>query len=144
MRELTPRDKHDINEFKSVTGSNIVELARYISGEWEWHELWDYNFDQVNLDKIKCACKFEGIRASGRRKGYPRSIHCLKQIGFQFALIKGGGSWYETAYYECSCGQKWKEEFVEAMQYNGNHAYAIDDNVYKQLTHEACNCNANK
>tara|TARA_B100001063_G_scaffold245871_1_gene282902 strand:+ start:1081 stop:1335 length:255 start_codon:yes stop_codon:yes gene_type:complete len=42
----------------------------------------------------------------------------LKKLGFSFILIKGGGSLYVDSFYQCSCGQKWKEKFVEAMQYN--------------------------
>ena len=135
MRQLTPRDKSDIAEFKLITGSELIELNRYLSGEWDWHELWDYNFDQVDAHTIKCKCAFEGIRASLRRKGYPRSIRDLERLGFHFTLIGGGGSWYVDAYYKCSCGQKWKEVFVEAMQYNGNHAHPIDDAKYLQFTH---------
>lgn len=48
MIELTPRDKNDIEKFKNITGSQLIELDRYLSGQWEWHELWDYNFDRVN------------------------------------------------------------------------------------------------
>lgn len=125
MIELTPRDKNDIEKFKSITGSQLIELDRYLSGQWEWHELWDYNFDRVNTSQLKCQCSFEGVRASSRRKGYPRSIGDLERLGFSFVLIGGGGSWYVDAYYECSCGQKWKEVFVEAMLYQGNHAYPI-------------------
>jgi hypothetical protein len=129
LRQLTPRDKSDINEFNLITGSELVELNRYLSGEWDWHELWDYNFDQVNSTPIKCKCVFEGIRASLRRKGYPRSIHELERLGFQFTRLSGG-SWYKDAIYQCSCGQKWKEVFVEAMQYNGNHAHPINDGCF--------------
>lgn len=127
VRELTPRDKSDIEEFKDVTGAEIIDLERYLSGQWEWHELWDYNFDHVNSSQLGCKCKFEGLRASGRRKGYPRSIRDLERLGCTFVLIEGGGSWWVDAYYQCSCGQKWKEVFVEAMQYMGNHAYPIGD-----------------
>lgn len=127
MRTLTPRDKSDIEEFKATTGSALIEIDRYLSGEWEWHELWDHNFDRVDPSMLECQCRFEGLRASGRRKGYPKSIQDLKRLGLNFDLIAGGGSWYEDAYYRCSCGQKWKEEFVEAMQYMGNHAYPISD-----------------
>lgn len=126
MRKLTPRDEKDISEFKRVTGQNIAELDRYLSGIWEWYELWDYNFDNVKVVNEDCRCKFEGLRASSRRKGYPKSISDLERLGFQFKLIAGGGSWYVDAYYQCACGQKWKEEFIEAMQYNGNHAYPIE------------------
>jgi hypothetical protein len=76
---------------------------------------------------LKCRCKFEGLKASNRRKGTPKSIGDLEKLGFSFTLISGGGSWYVDAFYKCSCGQMWKEEFVEAMQYMGNHAYPIDD-----------------
>ncbi|MES2823467.1 MAG: hypothetical protein V4732_07690 [Pseudomonadota bacterium] len=127
MRQLTPRDKSDINEFKLTTGSELVCLDRYLSEEWEWHELWDYNFDRAVLPSTKCKCRFEGVRASLRRKGYPRSIHDLEQIGFHFTPIGERSSWYEDACFQCSCGQKWKEVFVEAMQYSGNHARPIDD-----------------
>ncbi|EGQ9294333.1 hypothetical protein [Vibrio vulnificus] len=130
FRELTPRDKVDIDEFRQTTGTNLVEVDRYLSGEWEWHELWDYNFGLVAPSSTNCNCKYEGIKASGRRKGYPRSIQGLENLGFSFTLIRGGGSWYVDAYYQCSCGQKWKEVFVEAMQYSGNHAYAISDDEF--------------
>ena len=127
MKELNPRDRRDIAEFLSITGTEIVGLERYISQEWEWSELWESNFDSVDSSHIRCKCKFEALKVSGRRKGYPLSISALKQIGFNFILIKGGASWYEDAFYSCSCGQKWKEEFVEAMQYNGNHAFPVDE-----------------
>lgn len=130
MRELTPRDKRDIEEFRVTVGSELIGLNRYLSGEWEWHELWDYNFDRVDSSLLRCKCKFEGLRASGRRKGYPRSIRDLERIGCNFVFIGGGGSWHVDAYYKCSCGQNWKEVFVEAMQYNGNHAYPVDDNEF--------------
>ncbi len=45
-------------------------------------------------------------------------------------MIKGGDSLYVDSFYQCSCGQKWKEEFVEAMQYNGNHAWPISDDEF--------------
>ncbi|MFC3151071.1 hypothetical protein ACFOEK_08530 [Litoribrevibacter euphylliae] len=128
MKVLTPRDRKDINEFELVTGGSFLYIDRYLSEEWDWYELWDYNFNNVDTSSIPCKCKFEGLKASGRRKGYPRSISALTALGFHFTLIKGGHSWYEDAYYQCSCGQMWKEEFVEAMQYNGNHAYPINDN----------------
>ncbi|HEY6529981.1 MAG TPA: hypothetical protein VIZ65_14930 [Cellvibrionaceae bacterium] len=133
MRHLTPRDINDIKTFKLITGSDLVELNRYVSEEWDWQELWDYNFHQVSTTQIKCKCAFEGIRAALRRKGYPKSIRDLEALGYDFTLIHGGGSWYEDAFYQCSCGQKWKEEFVESMQYNGNHARPIDDAEYAQI-----------
>ena len=68
LKVLTPRDKADIREFEEVTGSEMQEVDRYVSG-----------------------------------------------------------GWYVDGYYRCSCGQIWKEEFVEAMQYNGNHAYAVSN-----------------
>ena len=127
MTEITPRDKKDIQNFKDVTGSDLIELNRYLSGEWKWHDLWDYNFKHVNSSRLNCICKFEALRASGRREGYPLSIQKLESLGCQFTLISGGASWYVDAYYKCQCGQKWKQVFVEAMQYNGNHAYPIKD-----------------
>ncbi|MYM63414.1 hypothetical protein [Pseudomaricurvus sp. HS19] len=133
MKELTPRDKGHIQRFKETTRSDITDLDLYLSGEWEWDELWDYNFDQVNTSLLRCRCTFEGLRASGRHKGYPRSIKDLERQGCQFTLIAGGGSWYEDAWYQCSCGQKWEETFVEAMQYMGNHARPIDDNEFEQI-----------
>ncbi len=123
---LTARDRRDIELFKKVTGSEMLELNRYLSGAWEWHEFWDYNFEHVDTSLIPCRCTFEGLRASGRRVGYPRSINSLERLGFRFSLIRGGGSWYEDGYYQCSCGQHWKEVFVEVMHYNGNHAYPVD------------------
>ncbi len=133
MRELTPRDKGQIQRFKDTTGSDITELDRYRSGEWEWDEWWDFNFAQADVSHLKCTCTFEGLRASGRHNGYPRSIHTLQQLGFEFTLIAGGGSWYVDAWYQCSCGQKWEEVFVEAMQYMGNHARPIDDSEFEQI-----------
>lgn len=134
MRKLTPRDKSDIDEFSKVSSASLVEIDRYLSGEWEWYELWDYNFELVVPPSTHCSCKFEGLRASGRRKGYPRSIIDLERLGFKFSLIRGGGSWFEDAYYQCACGQKWKEVFVEAMEYNGNHAQPISDEEFSADT----------
>lgn len=105
MNKLNPRDKRDINEFQRITGSEFVGIYRYMSGELEWHELWDKNFELADTTSIKCKCVFECIRAALRRKGYPRSINDLSRLGFQFTLLSGGGSWYEESYFECSCGQ---------------------------------------
>ena len=126
MRQLTPRDTADIAEFKETTGRELVALERYLSGEWQWHQLWDFNFEHVTPLNLQCRCKFEGLRASGRREGYPRSIQQLESLGCSFTLIGVRQSWFEDAYYQCSCGQYWKEVFVEAMQYMGNHAYPIE------------------
>lgn len=132
MRELTPRDKKDIEEFKHTTGSELIELERYLSCEWEWHELWDFNFGRIDSLKFDCKCRFEGVRALRRRKGYPHSIEYLERFGCTFTLVKGGESWFVDAYYRCSCGQYWKEVFVEAMQYMGNHAYPIEQAELEQ------------
>jgi len=130
IKELTPRDTRDIERFESVVGIGFTAIERYQSGEWEWYKLWDYNFDKAKPLVGKCACKFEALRFSGRRKGYPLSIMDLKQLGFSFILVEGEDSLYVDSFYECSCGQKWKEEFVEAMQYCGNHAWPISDGQF--------------
>ena len=132
MRQLTPRDKADIAQFKETTGTDIVELERYISAEWQWHELWDFNFERLNPLQLQCKCKFDALRASGRRKGYPLSIQQLASLGCTFTPIGIRQSWFEDAYYQCSCGQYWKEVFVEAMQYMGNHAHPIEQTAIKQ------------
>lgn len=127
MRVLTPRDKSAMEAFYQVTGSELRHLDRYLSGEWEWVELWDDNFSRIDPSQLDCVCRFAALRASGRRVGYPLSISRLEQEGCSFELVSGGGSWYVDAYYRCGCGQLWKEVFVEAMQYNGNHAYPVAD-----------------
>ena len=132
MRELTVRDKLDIKLFNEITSENLVEIDKYLTGEWEWHELWDYNFNRIDSSSFNCLCKFEGIKASNRRKGHPKNVRDLDAYGCSFTLIAGGGSWYVDAYYKCSCGQIWKEVFVEEMQYTGNHAYPIDDEEFSR------------
>ena len=127
MKIFTPYDKQCVEDFRLITGHPLLELDRYLTGEWDWPQLWDYNFDRVDTSHLKCRCTFEGLRASGRRKGYPLSIRDLEALGCHFVLIGERESWYSDAYYLCACGQKWQEEFVEAMQYNGNHAYPIGD-----------------
>lgn len=128
MKTLTPRDRSDLEEFKSTTGLEPLLLGRYLSGEWEWYEFWDYNFSRIKITHSGCRCKVEALRVSGRRKGYPLGIADLERLGFEFEHISGD-SCYADAYYKCSCGQNWKEVFYEAMQYNGNHAYPIDDDA---------------
>ncbi|MDP5138400.1 hypothetical protein ORJ04_20840 [Rheinheimera baltica] len=126
MRQLTPREKADIAQFKETTGTDVVELERYLTEQWEWDELWDFNFGRTKPLHLECKCRFEALRASGRRQGYPLSIQQLESLGCTFTLIGARQSWFEDAYYQCSCGQYWKEVFVEAMQYMGNHAHPIE------------------
>lgn len=113
--------------FKKIAGSELVFVERYLSGEWEWGDLWDYNFENVDASSISCKCKFEALKGPGKESKYPLSIADLEKKGLCFTLTSGGGSWYVDAYYKCTCGQVWKEVFLEAMQYIGNYAYPIDD-----------------
>lgn len=125
LKTLTPRDIHAFEQYRAVTGCEMENIDQYLSGAWEWDALWDDNFNRVVPVRPGCRCRFEALRYSGRRNGYPLSIQGLERLGFHFTLLKGGGSWYEDAWYRCDCGQVWKEEFVEAMQYNGNHAHPV-------------------
>ena len=127
IRQFTVNDSFAIDTFEKVAGISFVKLQKYLSGKWEWFELWDYNCDRVDISTLDCKCRFEGIRKSERRKGYPSSIRELEAIGLNFTCVSGGHSWYEDGYYQCLCGEKWKEVFFEAMQYNGNHAFPIEE-----------------
>lgn len=126
MKEVTPRDKSNIELFEELSGLPFAELERYLTGQWEWHQLWDYNFDRIDTSKLKCQCKYHGARAAYRRKGYPKSVSDLEKCGHTFTKISGGNSHFEDAVFQCACGQMWKEYFVEDRHYMGNHAYPVD------------------
>lgn len=127
MRDLTKRDLRDIEAFQNVTGRSMRRVEDYISGDLEWHELWDFNFSETTFDEVTCKCKLEGIKKGLRRKGYPHSIESLERLGLHFTALTTRKSWYEPMLFQCTCGQKWKETFVQSQQYEGHHAYPVTD-----------------
>ncbi len=75
---------------------------------------------------MDCKC----ISVYSENKPNPTYDTHLTREGCSFELISDDGdppSWYSTRIHKCeNCGQLWKEEFVEAMQYNANHWYPIN------------------
>lgn len=127
MPDLTKRDIRDIETFENVTGCSMKRIEDYVSGDLEWHELWDFNFSANTFDHVRCKCKLEGIKKGRRRKGYPHSIESLEHLGFHFTALTTRKSWHETMQFLCACGQKWKETFVQSQQYEGNHAFPEEE-----------------
>jgi carboxypeptidase C (cathepsin A) len=90
------------------------------------------NLDQsywslISMEKCSCITHY---------KKSPEPIK-LEWFGATLKFIYDDGeppSWYSTRYYTCiKCGQYWKEEFVEAMHYNANHMYPLDDKEVEKL-----------
>lgn len=52
MKLLIHYDKKGVEDFRLTTGYPLLELVRYLTGESDWHQLWDYNFDRVDTHTL--------------------------------------------------------------------------------------------
>lgn len=128
MNSLTTQEEIFISAFEKLAGVGVLDVHLYLSGQLSWPEWWLQNFKSIKKPKEPCGCKLEALRIYGEKKNHGISAHRLKHIGFDFTLISGGENHYANAFYQCACGQKWKEVFIESGHYMANHAYPISSN----------------
>ena len=119
--ELSKRQQNWLKELVDISGVTICYLNDFYQGKMTWDELWKSNLSQVNIENLPCSCRF--IELSNRPRGTTREK--MEKSGCHFTLLSSEQNQYSkrASQLKCHCGQLWKEQEVEAMQYWSFHMY---------------------
>ncbi len=105
-----------------ISNREIILLDEFKKDELTWEEFWKANLLQVAINDLHCNCLF--IELSNRPKGTTKDQMEKKGCHFSESESYRDEHQKSVSILICDCcGQKWKEQEFEAMQYWSFHMY---------------------
>ena len=120
--DLNGQQKKWLKDLSDISNREITLLDEFKKGVITWEELWKANLLQTPINELRCNCLF--IELSNRPHGTTKNQMEKEGCSFNEIETYRNKNGKRVAKLIChGCGQHWKEQEVEAMQYWSFHMY---------------------
>ena len=114
--------KRWLKDLCKISNRDIILLDEFKKDKLTWEEFWKANLLQVAINDLHCNCLF--IELSNRPKGTTKDQMEKKGCHFSESESYRDEHQKRVSILICDCcGQQWKEQEFEAMQYWSFHMY---------------------